>query len=146
MLGANTADRARNAVMDDLPYAIQEKQDLIDQNNYRGLHLNCRCSKCGKKQLWSSFWPIGGTLRGIGWVFGKIQSNDVKAFLGFLMFFVVMGLIALPIRLPAVGIPVLVLLILPSVIAAVQNIVLLSKIKKLNEENLPKIEIEPINQ
>ena len=44
-------DTAQRRAEKDLASALSD----VEQNKFKDLHLTCRCKKCGKRQLWSSF-------------------------------------------------------------------------------------------
>ena len=142
--GGNARVKASTGLMDKLQEEVQERQRQIDIRDYTSLDLHCKCSACGKAQLWSDYWPVGGSFRVIGRffkAFNTIGSTELKAFLAFLMFLGVIFVGTAGVVIPALGILLLCLLFLPSIVAMVYDLIRSVKAHRLLAENEPKIQI-----
>lgn len=137
----NTGERAREGLNENLQYAIQEKQEAIRNRDYCSLKLGCSCSQCKKKQPWSSHWPLDASIFPVRFLFEIASSTEGKAFLCLLLFIVGIAFFVLISKLPKIGLPILAVLLLPSAVAAIHNVIMRIKTKKLPEENLPNVEI-----
>ena len=112
--------------------AAAARERDIAARKYELLGLKCRCASCGKKQLWSDFWPVSGFF---GWATAKGYSLTAVIVI-LLMAVYLLLLVSPPLVFAAVLLP-----FVPSAAAMAHNLVTQIKCRELDEETRPVIRI-----
>lgn len=112
--------------------AAAARERDIAARKYELLGLKCRCAQCGKKQLWSDFWPVSGIF---GWAAAKgYMVSDV-------IFFLLLAVCLLLVVSPQLVFAGVLLPFVPSAASVVHNKVMQIKCRKLEKEMRPVIRI-----
>lgn len=103
---------------------MQKIIDQINNDKYRNVHLHCRCEKCGKKPLWSTYinvkWLLLVAILGLYPFLYATLSKQTWAYIAAAA------------------------LIAPFFICLIINLVIDSKVKKLDREYLPDIQVRSV--
>ncbi len=112
-----------------------EKESDIEERRYEYLGLKCSCARCGKKQPWSDFWPVGGFF---GALISLQKEGSGLAFWGVLSTILVLILLLF---YPLALVGFIFLLFVPSIVALVHNKRMQLRSLRLEKPYRPEIRI-----